>query len=111
MSDVHYAVDMTAGAARDLEHIVDHFAALRGADDAAALLDTFLEAIATLERFASRGAVPHELDALGLHEFRQILLGHFRLIYRVIGERVVILINADGRRDMRALLERRLLGQ
>ncbi|KUR80342.1 type II toxin-antitoxin system RelE/ParE family toxin [Novosphingobium sp. Fuku2-ISO-50] len=111
MSDVHYAVELTAGATRELEDIVDHLAALRGADDAAVLLDAFLESIATLERFALRGAVPQELDALGIREFRQILLGHFRLIYRVIGERVVILIIADGRRDMRALLERRLLGQ
>jgi toxin ParE1/3/4 len=111
MSEVSYLVELTAGATRDLDDIVDHLAGLRGADDAATLIDTFLETIVTLERFPMRGAVPQELDALGIREFRQILLGHFRLIYRVIGERVVILIIADGRRDMRALLERRLLGQ
>lgn len=55
--------------------------------------------------------MPKELQGLGLREFRQVLLRHFRVIYRVIGDRVVILAIADGRRDMRELLERRLLAR
>jgi len=111
MTDRRFAVELTNGAARDLEEIADRLAALRGADDAAALMEKLLATIGTLERFPQRGAVPQELDALGLVEFRQILLDPYRLIYRVIGDRVVVLVIADGRRDMRTLLERRLLGQ
>jgi len=111
MTDRRFAVELTNGAARDLEEIADRLAALRGADDAAALMEKLLATIGTLERFPQRGAVPQELDTLGLAEFRQILLDPYRLIYRVIGDRVVVLVIADGRRDMRTLLERRLLGQ
>lgn len=48
---------------------------------------------------------------MGVREFWQILLDWYRLIYRVIGSKVVILIIAGGRRDMQALFERRLLGR
>ncbi|MFC0685866.1 type II toxin-antitoxin system RelE/ParE family toxin [Novosphingobium clariflavum] len=111
MTDVVYSVELTQGAEDDLEEIHDYLAGLQGADEADALLDQFLATIETLERFPERGGVPKELVELGLREFRQVLLGHFRVIYRVMGDRVVILVIADGRRDMLTLLERRLLGR
>ncbi len=111
MPEAVYAVELTQGAEDDLEEIHGYIAKLRGAEDADALIDQFLAIIDTLESFPERGGVPKELEGLGLREFRQVLLRHFRLIYRVIGDRVVILVIADGRRDMRELLERRLLGR
>ncbi len=48
---------------------------------------------------------------LSFREFRQILLDPSRLFYRVIGSKVVIFVVMDGRRDMQALLERRILGR
>jgi toxin ParE1/3/4 len=53
--------------------------------------------------------VPQELQALGISDFRQLLLAPYRLIYRVAGDTVYVFVIADGRRDMQALLERRLL--
>jgi len=109
MAGLRYAVRLTAGAERDLEVIYDYLAAHRSAEDAAALLDAILEKVGALENYPERGAVPKELAALGIGDFRQILHRHYRLIYRVIDREVFILLVADGRRDMQALLERRLL--
>ncbi|QKR98308.1 type II toxin-antitoxin system RelE/ParE family toxin [Sphingomonas sp. CL5.1] len=109
MADRRFEVELTEGAERDLETIHAWLAEHRSPDDAEALLDSFLDKVQTLERFPLRGAVPRELDALGIREFRQILLTPYRLIYRVAGETVFILVIADGRRDMQALLEHRLL--
>lgn len=106
-----FSVDLTFGASRDLEEICDHLANLRGADDAARLLDEFLDRIATLESFPHRGAIPPELETLGIHDFRQLHLGRFRMVYRVAGERVFVMLIADGRRDMQSLLQQRLLGR
>lgn len=111
MTEVSYNVELTQGAEDDLEEIHDYLAELRVADEADALLDQLLATIETLEQFPERGGVPKELAELGLREFRQVLLLHFRVIYRVFGDRVVILVIADGRRDMQTLLERRLLGR
>lgn len=81
------------------------------ADDADSLLDALIEKIDTLETFPLHGAIPKELETLGMGEFRQVLLSPYRLIYRVIGKKVFVSVIADGRRDMQALLERRLLSR
>ena len=46
---------------------------------------------------------------LGIREYREVFFKPYRIIYRVMGDGVYVLVIADGRRDMRALLERRLL--
>ena len=63
-----------------------------------------------LERFPHRGAIPAELERLGIGDFRQTLLAPYRIVYRVVADSVYIMLIADGRRDLQALLERRLLG-
>jgi toxin ParE1/3/4 len=42
-------------------------------------------------------------------EYRQVFFKPYRVIYRLHAQRVVIYVIADGRRDMQALLARRLL--
>jgi toxin ParE1/3/4 len=111
MAETLYEVELTQGAEDDLEEIHGHRTQVGGADDADALIDEFLSVIESLEVFPDRGAIPEEIEGLGLKDFRQVLLRQFRLIYRVIELRVVILVIADGRRDMQTLLERRLLGR
>lgn len=111
MAETRYEVELTQGAEDDLEEIYGYRTQVSGADVADALIDEFLTVIESLEVFPERGAIPKEIEGLGLKDFRQVLLRQFRLIYRVIELRVVILVIADGRRDMQTLLERRLLGR
>ncbi|MBU0554374.1 MAG: type II toxin-antitoxin system RelE/ParE family toxin [Alphaproteobacteria bacterium] len=111
MPQPRFAVALTQGAEDDLEEIHAYLAEQRSPDDADALLDECLSVIESLESFPARGAVPKELDALGIRDFRQVLMRQYRLIYRVIDHTVFILLIADGRRDMQALLERRVLGR
>lgn len=105
-----FRVELTEGAERDLEALHDYLAAHRSAEEADALLDGLLTKIELLETFPERGNHPKELAALGIREFRETILPPYRIIYRIVGEAVVIMIIADGRRDMAALLEQRLLG-
>ncbi len=105
-----FEVLLTADAVRDLEEIAGWIAA----NDAPAKADHVLErieaAVAALARLPERGAHPEELLALGMREYRQTHFKPYRIIYRVAGKRVYVYLIADGRRDMQALLARRLLG-
>ena len=56
-----------------------------------------------------RGTYPKELLAIGLREYREIFFKPYRIIYRVMNQNVYVMVIADGRRDMQALLQRRLL--
>jgi toxin ParE1/3/4 len=57
-----------------------------------------------------RGSYPKELVSLGIKEYRQTFFKPYRVIYRVADNKVIIYLIVDGRRDMQAVLARRLLG-
>ena len=105
-----YKVLLTRGAERDLESIYDYIAEHDSQENADHVLDKLLEVVATLSTFPERGSHPKELIALGIREYRQAHFKPYRLIYRVTGKQVFIYMIADGRRDVQALLSRRMLG-
>ena len=104
-----FAVLLTDDAARDLEELYTYIALHDSPRKADAVLDKLEALIEALADSPERGTWPKELTALGIREYRQVFFKPYRIIYRVIGEEVYVMLVADGRRDMRALLERRLL--
>lgn len=74
------------------------------------VLDALLASVESLIDFPERGSYPKELIGLGIHEYRQEFFKPYRVMYRVTGQKVFIVLIADGRRDMQSLLGRRLLG-
>ena len=105
-----YEVLLTAGAERDLESICDYIAEFDSTPNANYVLDRLSKVAAMLENFPERGSYPRELIALGIRDYRQTSFKPYRIIYRVLGQKVYIHLIADGRRDMQSLLARRLLG-
>jgi toxin ParE1/3/4 len=105
-----YEVLLTRGAEQDLESIHDYIAEFDGVPNADHVLDALLDIVEGLSQFPERGSYPKELVALGMKDYRQAMFKPYRVIYRVLGGQVVIYLIADGRRDMQALLARRLLG-
>ena len=108
---MRYEVRLTAGAERDMESIYDYIAEFDSGANANHVLDRLLKSAENLATLPKRGAYPRELLALGIREYRQVFFKPYRLIYRIIGQQVFIVLIADGRRDMQALLARRLLGE
>ncbi len=97
------------GAARDPIEIVDYGAAHDSASKAFSVAADIEQGIATLESFLNRGAHPKALLGHGIRDFREICFKPYRILYRVVADKVVVVPIADGRRDMQALLTRRLL--
>jgi len=104
-----HRVLLTAGAERDLEEIYDHIAANDSNAAADHVLGRLLAVADDLALLPERGTIPKELRALGIREFRQLFFKPYRVIYRIVGRDVFIVLVADGRREMQSLLERRLL--
>ncbi|EMH0086718.1 type II toxin-antitoxin system RelE/ParE family toxin [Proteus mirabilis] len=105
-----YKVVMTKDAETDLENIYNYIADHDSIDNADYVLDELLKITNTLANFPMKGSIPKELQSLGIREYQQIFFKPYRVIYHTIAKQVVIFIIADGRRDMQALLTRRLLG-
>ncbi len=104
-----YRVLLTRSAERDIEKIHDYIAETDSQGNADQMLDKLMVAAEALADFPERGSYPKELLLLGIREYRQVLFKPYRLIYRVPGKKVVIYMIADSRRDMQALLSRRML--
>jgi toxin ParE1/3/4 len=104
-----YTVVVDSEAERDLDdiaaYIAEHDSIDRAIDVATRIELTFSE----LSEFPNRGAHPKELLDYGNRDFREIYFKPYRILYRVLADKVVVVLIADGRRDMRTLLARRLL--
>ena len=105
-----FEVRLTADAVRDLEAIDDWISSHDGPAKAAHVASRIGSAMAALRRFPERGRHPAELLALGIREYRETFFKPYRIVYYLEGRRVYVSLIADGRRDMQALLSRRLLG-
>lgn len=67
------------------------------------------ESIRNLQHFPLAGTLPEEIEKLNLSQYRQLVSGLNRIIYEVRQDTIYIHIIVDSRRDMHALLTRRLL--
>lgn len=104
-----FTVLLTADAARDLEELYDYIATHDAPAKAEHVLDEIEKVISSLAESPGRGAYPKELLDLGIREYREAFFKPYRIIYRVMEDRVYVLLIVDGRRDMQTLLQRRLL--
>ncbi len=106
---MRFSVQVTAGAERDLVEISGYLMQQEGPALAERVLGDILAAGSDLAQFPERGAHPRELQALGILDFRQVVVPPYRIIYRIVGKMVFLYLVADGRRDFQSLLEQRLL--
>ena len=99
----------TGDAVRDLEEIFEYIAEHDDPSKADLVLDRVEDMVQSLATFPERGSHPKELLQVGIRDYRQTYFKPYRVIYRVVGQRVYIYLIVDGRRDLQTLLARRLL--
>ena len=104
-----FTVFLTKDAVDDFTELYDYISANDSPRNAEYVLKRIRKSFSTLSEFPEQGAYPKELLKLGIKEYREIFFKPFRIIYRIMNKDVYILLIADGRRDMQALLQRRLL--
>lgn len=104
-----FAVLLTHDAARDLDEIYDYLAFHDSPQKADYVLEQIEKVFSSLSEFPERGVYPKEILVLGIQEYREIFFKPYRIIYRIMGKNVYVLLIVDGRRDMQSLLQRRLL--
>lgn len=106
---MNFKVMLTASAVHDLESIYGYLLSADSKKAAEGAVSKIEKAIDKLETLPEKGRCPPELASLGILGYREVLSTPYRLVYQVIGEAVYVMLIADGRRDMRTLLEHRLL--
>jgi toxin ParE1/3/4 len=103
------AVLLTDDAVQDLNVLYDYVFDHDSQGKADYVLEQIENAFSSLSENPERGAYPKELLALGIREYREVFFKPYRIIYRIIGKKVYVLLIVDGRRDMQTILLQRLL--
>jgi len=104
-----YQLIITFEAEKDILDIYDYIAKKDTLQNAEYVLDNLESLILSLEESPERGHYPPELSIQGIKEFKEIIFKPYRAIYEIIGSKVIVHLCVDGRRDMKTLLERRLI--
>lgn len=76
---------------------------------AAKIIDRLEAAVNSLADLTERGSIPKELLSLGIHQYRQLIVKPYRIIYEQFSDKVIVHAVLDGRRDMQSLLMQRLV--
>ena len=103
------AVVITQDAERDLQDIFDFMVTRDSVAHAEIFLAELERAVLSLDRHAARGAVVPELGELGMHDYRQLVVKPYRVIYQLRDLRVFVVLVAHSKCDMQSVLQRRLL--
>jgi len=104
-----YRVRLTADAERDLIDIYRYIALHDSGANANHVLEELEALCSRLTEMPERGHVPPELDRIGVTNYREVNFKPYRVLYEVIRQDVFIHCVLDGRRDMSALLQRRVI--
>lgn len=105
-----FGIVWLASAERDLSDIADYVTGNDSAARAQHVIEKLLAVTGALATHPNVGTHVKEIASVASDAYRQVFFKPYRVIYRVMGKKVFIYMVADGRRDMSALLTRRLLG-
>lgn len=75
------------------------------------IFETIKKKAANLRSFPEKGRIVPEFQEHGIVQYREIMAGPWRIIYRVSNKHVYVLSVLDSRRNLEDILLQRLTGQ
>ncbi len=108
MSAGRHKVLWTRNATLDLEELIEYISE----DNQSSALKIFLEIKAKcdkLSRQPEKCRVLPELREIGVLNYRELIVGNYRIFYKLEDKTIYIISVVDGRRDMEAFLFNRLI--
>lgn len=111
MSEGRFEVNLASVAEDDLETLYDYICQTRNVASANLLLAEIHKIVASLQLFPERGAHPDELADAREDNVRQLIRWPYRAIYEISGHSVEIFAVVDGRRDLRTMLNQRIIAR
>ncbi len=104
-----YVVRWSRTAADDLKEILSYIARNDGIEAARRLHRSVMKATRALHQNPARCRVVPELKEHGVTQYRELLVGPYRIVIRVSSDIVGLVAIFDGRRDLEDMLLARAL--
>ena len=104
-----FSVNVIADAEEDLFDIYRYIASNDSHTNAEYVFNNIVQVCESLLELPERGHIVPELERVGVMEYRQLHFKPYRIIYRIDNKQVFVYAILDGRRDIKDLLEMRVL--
>jgi len=103
-----YKVEWAAVAEVDLKQIIDYIAS-DSPGNALQVLEKIKHKTSALYTLPERGRIVHELQGQGINIYRELIVGPWRIIYRISDTTVYVLSIIDSRQNVEDILLNRFL--
>jgi len=104
-----FAVFLLDDVEKDIDHIYLYVKRNDSEEKVERLTQNIEQVILSLKTSPLRGHYPPELERLDIREYREVFFKPYRIIYEVSEESVFIHCVLDGRRELRDILQQRLI--
>jgi toxin ParE1/3/4 len=104
-----FEIVWTRAALVDLDEIFEYVSDHSGSQRAQKLYTELRSKATSLTELPHRGRLVLELKRIAVYEFREILVGRYRIVYLIDENKVVLVGILDDRRDLGAILVDRSL--
>ena len=104
----NYRVQWTAAARKDLAEII-HYIATENTEQPLHQLEKIELKARSLNPYPQRGRTVPELKAIGVSNYRELVIRPWRLLYRIDGRYVYVIALLDSRRNLEDILLERLI--
>ncbi|AHC15442.1 type II toxin-antitoxin system RelE/ParE family toxin [Salinispira pacifica] len=98
----------TKTAVEDLEEIIEYIS-IESIDIAIKQYEKIKAAASKLDSFPDRGRIIPELQKQNIYKYRELIIGPWRVMYKIEDNKVYILAVIDGRRNIEEILMKRHL--
>ncbi len=103
-----YEVIWASVAENDLARIIEYIA-IDSPANALKVLNKLKEKASSLHHSPKRGRIIPELQEYGIHQYRELIVDPWRLMYRAQEDKVYVLAVLDSRQNIEDILLKRVL--
>ena len=105
-----YKIIWTSIAENDLINIIEYIA-VDSKHNALKIFNKINERVSKLYHFPERSRIIPELKNFGVHQYRELIISPWRIIYRISDDRIYVLSVIDSRQNVEDVLLNRLTNQ
>ena len=104
-----YDVIISELAEKDINEIITYYISIN-TEYAKKLYGRIKGKILELSLLPEKGRIPPELEKNGIHDFKEIIEGNYRIVYSIHEKTVHILAIVDSRRNLDEILVNKVIG-
>ena len=100
-------VEVSPFAQDDLNEIIEYYSSL-SQNYVESTISEFEENVMSLQQHPKSGRIIPELERQGITQYRELIQGYYRIIYKISKDKVTVLTVIDGRRNFEEIIIEKL---